>query len=64
MLIGVVFSAVMGGLAGTVWSVMQSHELPTVLASYPLGGLLAVLAFLVLTSLRADPRQPGFVRPH
>lgn len=58
MLIGVLFSAVMGGLAGTAWALTQNHDLIRVLVSYPLGGLLAVTAFVLLSLLRADPFQP------
>lgn len=60
MLIGLMISAIVGGLAGTAWSVAQSHDLAQVMAAYPLGGALAVLAFLVLTSQRADPLQSDF----
>ena len=62
MLIGLVFSAIMGGLAGTAWSVARDCDLVQVLASYPLGGFMAVLAFVLLTSLRADPRGTAYVR--
>ena len=64
MQIGLVLSAILGGLTGTVWSVVQDHGLPRVLSAYPLGGLLAVLAFLLLTSLRSDRlgQQPDWTR--
>jgi uncharacterized membrane protein len=62
MLIGLVICAVTGGLAGVAWSFGQSHELLQVLAAYPVGGILAVLAFLLLTSQRSRPRQPGLVQ--
>lgn len=58
MLIGVMFSAVMGGLTAVMWSVLQHHELPRLLAAYPLGGLLAVAAFVSLSLLRAGPMTP------
>ncbi len=60
MLIGVLLSAVMGGLAGTVWSITQGHDLPWLLASYPLGGILAVIAFVLFSSLRSKARHPQF----
>lgn len=58
MLIGVLFSAVAGGALGIFWSLLRDQELPAVVAAYPLGGLLAVAAFVVLTLLRTDPRKP------
>lgn len=57
MLIGVLFSAVMGGLAGMAWSLTQQHELPGVMAAYPTGGILAVMGFVMLAFLRGDPSQ-------
>ncbi len=62
MLIGVVLSAIIGGLAGTAWSLARDHDLVQVLASYPLGGLMAVSAFVLLTSLRADPHNQAYMR--
>ncbi len=51
----------LGGLAGVAWSLGQSHELMQVLAAYPVGGILAVLALLLLTSLRSGPRQSNLL---
>jgi hypothetical protein len=55
MLIGILSSAIAGGVTGAVWSLRQDHDLPQVLVSYPLGGLLAVAAFVLICSLRSDP---------
>lgn len=60
MLIGVLFSAVTGGLAGMAWSIVHGHDLPRLLLSYPLGGTLAVLAFILLSSLHSKVRQTQF----
>ena len=63
MLIGVLISAVTGGLAGMALSVAQGHGLVRLLVSYPLGGILAVIAFILRTTLHAKARQAHFFQP-
>ena len=55
MLIGVLISAVAGGALGMSWSLMRDQDLSAVVAAYPLGGILAVMAFVLLSLLRTDP---------
>jgi len=52
MVVGVLVSAIAGGVAGVGMSLGAHHGAAHALASYPLGGLLAVMSFLAMSMLR------------
>lgn len=51
MIIGVMTSAIGGGVAGLFWAVCQHHGISQIVASYPLGGLVAVTTFLSVSMI-------------
>lgn len=61
MVVGVLVSAIAGGVTAVAVSVGADHDLAQVIASYPLGGLLAVMSFLAMSLTRqgvgAAPRR-------
>ncbi|MDT8857324.1 hypothetical protein RNZ50_20245 [Paracoccaceae bacterium Fryx2] len=48
MLIGLVLSGILSGLAGLAWAVMQGHPLPVILAFYPLAGFCGTASFVLV----------------
>lgn len=61
MVVGVLVSAIAGGVTAVAVSLGTDHGLGHVIASYPLGGLLAVMSFLAMSLTRqglwAAPRR-------
>ncbi|GGW26433.1 hypothetical protein GCM10011452_13310 [Gemmobacter lanyuensis] len=57
MAIGVVFSGVLSGLAGVIWSAWAGHALWVTLLAYPVVGILGALVFLLcaLTLMSLPP---------
>jgi hypothetical protein len=60
MLAGVLVSAVIGGIAGFCFSLLQGPGVVQMLLSYQIGGMIAVLAFLALATM---PLPSEFRRP-
>ncbi|TXI06597.1 MAG: hypothetical protein E6Q73_00375 [Pseudorhodobacter sp.] len=59
MLAGTVVSAVFGGLVGLCFAMVQDHGVVQSLLSYQLGGMFAVLAFLMAADRRTQqPARP------
>jgi hypothetical protein len=54
MLIGVLMSAISGGMTALVFTLAGGHSFARVIASYPLGGMLAVGSFLAMSLIRKD----------
>lgn len=54
MLIGVLMSAISGGMTALIFTFAGGHSLASVIASYPLGGMLAVGSFLAMSLIRQD----------
>lgn len=54
MLIGIVMSAISGGMTALTFALFAGHSLERVLISYPLGGMLAVAGFLAMSLLRNE----------
>lgn len=52
MLIGVLLSAISGGMTALIFALAGGHSLARVIASYPLGGMLAVASFLAMSLIR------------
>ena len=58
MIVGVLFSAISGGITALAVSLVQGAGLLHALLSYPLGGMLAIMAFTALTL--AQPNAEDF----
>lgn len=56
MVVGVLVSAITGGVAGVGLSLGADHGMAHAIASYPLGGLLAVMSFLAMSLMRQGVR--------
>jgi drug/metabolite transporter superfamily protein YnfA len=54
MLIGMLMSAISGGMTALVFTLAGGHSLGRVLAAYPLGGMLAVASFLAMPLIRHE----------
>ena len=61
MVVGVLVSAIAGGVAGVGMSLGANHGVAHAIVSYPLGGLLAVMTFLAMSltrqGMQAAPRR-------
>ena len=58
MLLGLLISAISGGITGLVVSMMHGNGLLPTLLSYPLGGMLAIMTFAAI-SLRCQTAERG-----
>ncbi|WP_156317387.1 hypothetical protein [Cypionkella psychrotolerans] len=54
MIVGVLFSAISGGAAALAVALVHDSGLAHALLSYPLGGMLAIMAFAALGLGRQD----------
>jgi hypothetical protein len=54
MLIGVLLSAISGGMTALMFAMAGGHSFGRVIVSYPLGGMLAVASFLAMSLIRND----------
>lgn len=61
MLVGHMFSAVTGSLAGVICAVSAGHAVLTCCLCYSLGGVIGVAAFSALICLRGP--DAGLARP-
>lgn len=59
MLIGILLSAISGGMTALIFALAGGHSMASVIAAYPLGGLLAVSSFLTISLIRkgSDPND-------
>lgn len=54
MIVGVLVSAISGGATALAVSLVHGHGLVHALLSYPLGGMLAIMAFAALSLARRN----------
>lgn len=54
MLVGVLLSAISGGVTALAASLVHGNGVVSALLSYPLGGMLAIMAFAALSLRRQD----------
>lgn len=52
MAIGVMLSGIVSGLTGLIWMLMAGHSVLLALICYPVAGLLGVVVFVALATLR------------
>ena len=57
MIVGVLLSAISGGATALAVSLVHGSGLAQALLSYPLGGMLAIIAFATLGLGRQDDRR-------
>jgi hypothetical protein len=57
MLIGMLMSAISGGMTALMFALAGGHSLAHVLVSYPLGGMIAVASFLTMCLIRQEYAQ-------
>ncbi|MDZ4310141.1 MAG: hypothetical protein U1A24_06260 [Cypionkella sp.] len=54
MIVGVLMSAISGGITALAASLLHGNGILHALLSYPLGGMLAIIAFTALSLRRQD----------
>lgn len=54
MIVGMVVSAISGGVTGSVVSLMHGNGLLHAVLSYPLGGVLAIMSFVTWSVARRN----------
>lgn len=57
MLAGMVVSAILGGMAGAVYGLMNDHGLIQTILTYQIGGLIAVMGYVAFAHPSAPQRR-------